>query len=82
MRKRPPGHVAFGQAVRQLRRERGLSQEALGYAAGLHRNYIGGVERGELNPTLATMQKIAAAFEMTTSELIAIAEALESVRKA
>lgn len=76
MRKRPPGHLAFGQAVRQLRQERGLSQETLGYAAGLHRNYVGGVERGELNPTLTSIEKLAAGLSVKASELVALAEKL------
>lgn len=76
MRTRPPGHVAFGRAVRQLRLERGLSQETLGYAAHMHRNYIGGVERGELNPTLTTIEKFAAAFDLKPSQLLALAEQL------
>lgn len=76
MRKRPPGHVAFGQAVRQLRQERGLSQEQLGYASGLHRNYVGGVERDELNPTLSSIEKLAAGLNVKPSELLALAEEL------
>lgn len=76
MRKRPPEHIAFGRAVRQLRQEQGLSQEELGYAAGLHRNYIGGVERSELNPTLSSIEKFAAGLNVKPSELIALAEKL------
>jgi len=41
---RSPAHAAFGQAVRELRRERGLSQEELGHRSGLHRNYVGGID--------------------------------------
>jgi DNA-binding XRE family transcriptional regulator len=47
-------HAAFGRAVREAREQLGLSQEELGDRANVHRNYVGGVERGELNPTLAT----------------------------
>ncbi len=76
MRKRPPGHLAFGRAVRQLRHEQGLSQEQLGYATGLHRNYTGGVERDELNPTLSSIEKLAAGLNVKPSELVVLAEDL------
>jgi transcriptional regulator with XRE-family HTH domain len=59
-----------------LREERGLSQEQLGYKAGLHRNYIGGVERGELNASLASIWKLARGLEMWPSELLALSEQL------
>jgi transcriptional regulator with XRE-family HTH domain len=44
-----PQHVAFSAAVRELRARRGMSQEELGFVSGLHRNYIGSIERGEIN---------------------------------
>lgn len=49
----------FGQRVRQLRIERGLSQEDLGYETGLHRTYIGQIERAEKNITLRNIDRIA-----------------------
>jgi len=56
MRRKTPAHSsrhdAFGRAVRETRARRGLSQEQLGFTAGLHRNYVGAIERGEINPTL------------------------------
>ena len=52
-------HRALGRAVRETRARRGLSQEALGEAAGLHRNYVGAVERGEVNPTFKTLLAVA-----------------------
>lgn len=51
-----------GRNVRRLRRERGLSQEELGFEAELHRTYISGVERGIRNPTILIIEKIAAAL--------------------
>ena len=75
-RARSREHVAFGRALRQLRDEHGLSQEELGYKAGLHRNYIGGVERGELNPSLASIFKLARGLGMQPSELLARCEKL------
>lgn len=69
-----PEHVAFGHAVRKLRLEQSLSQEELGYASGLHRNYVGGVERGELNASLASINKLAAGLGVRPSGLLAAAE--------
>lgn len=45
-RKQSEAHVALGGAVRESRARRGLSQEELGFRAGLHRNYVGAIERG------------------------------------
>lgn len=52
MRNRSPLSVAFGQIVRELRVEAGLSQERLSFLSKLSRNYVGQVERGENSPTL------------------------------
>jgi DNA-binding XRE family transcriptional regulator len=64
----------FGGAVREARARRGLTQETLGFIAGLHRNYVGAVERGETNPTLRIVFKLAHALVMLPSELLALAE--------
>jgi transcriptional regulator with XRE-family HTH domain len=50
--------LAFGRNVRQLRQERGLSQETLADAIDVHRTFIGGVERGERNLTLRTVERL------------------------
>lgn len=52
-------NVLFGLRVKQLREERGLSQETFGYEVGLHRTYIGQIERAEKNITLRNIEKIA-----------------------
>lgn len=63
--------VAFGQRVRELRQEKGLSQEQLAQLCGLHRNYIGGIERGERNPSLLNIGRIAQALGVEIAELFA-----------
>jgi transcriptional regulator with XRE-family HTH domain len=67
-------HDAFGRAVRETRARRGLSQEALGYAARLHRNYVGAIERGEINPTFRVILKLAKGLRVEVSELVRLAE--------
>jgi transcriptional regulator with XRE-family HTH domain len=61
----------FGSRVRQLRTERGLSQEAFADEAGLHRTYIGAIERGEQNLTLQNIERLAATLGMSQAELFA-----------
>jgi transcriptional regulator with XRE-family HTH domain len=70
-------HDAFGRAVRLERARREMSQEELGFRARLHRNYVGAVERGEINPTLRVMLKFAHGLEVPLSQLIADAERYE-----
>jgi DNA-binding XRE family transcriptional regulator len=59
----------FGERVRELRKQKGLSQEALALACDLDRTYIGGVERGERNISLVNIHKIAEALGMKAKEL-------------
>ena len=61
----------FGTRLRQLRDERGYSQEELAERAGLHRNYVGGVERGERNVALENIVKLAKALSVKPDELFA-----------
>lgn len=68
---------AFGERVRKLRLERGLSQEKFAFKIGIHRTYIGMVERAERNVTLSTVYKIAQALDMTISELLSNIESDE-----
>jgi transcriptional regulator with XRE-family HTH domain len=67
-------HTVLGQVVRYTRARRGLSQEELGYRVCLHRNYVGAIERGEINPTFRVLLKLAAGLCIPLSELIATAE--------
>lgn len=59
----------FGRAVRKRRRELDLSQEELAERAGLHRNYVSDIERGDRNPSLENIQKLAKALDMRVSAL-------------
>ncbi|HEV2200634.1 MAG TPA: helix-turn-helix transcriptional regulator [Bryobacteraceae bacterium] len=59
----------FGERVRELRKQRGLSQEALAFRCDLDRTYIGGVERGERNISLINIYRIAEALGVGTKEL-------------
>jgi len=73
---RSPAHVAYGSAIRELRISRGLSQERLADECGMDRTYVSGIERGERNPSLTNILKIAEALGVRVSELAARAEAL------
>ena len=62
--------------MRQIRRERHWTQEALAHGAGMHWTYIGGIERGERNPSWENVVKLAHALGLSISELAARAEQL------
>ena len=64
----------FGELARQLRLERGLSQERLGELSGLHRNYIGAIERAERTPSIVAADRMARALGTTLSEMFAEVE--------
>ncbi|MBN2225816.1 MAG: helix-turn-helix transcriptional regulator [candidate division Zixibacteria bacterium] len=59
----------FGRNVRRERLNKNLSQEELGFKAGLHRTYIGMIERGEKNITLGNISKIAKALKIPITRL-------------
>ena len=61
--------IALGREVRRLRKERGLSQEALADLAGLHTNYVGGIERGERNVGVKALFRIARGLKVDLAAL-------------
>lgn len=62
--------IKFGERVREIRKEKELSQEELAHKSDLHRTYIGMIERAEKNITLINIEKIANALEVEIANLI------------
>src|SRR5438105_4819802 len=71
----PPVEQAWGQRLRRLRRERGLSQQRLAEISGCDRSYISLLERGVSSPSLSTLFQLSAALESRTSKFLAPVEA-------
>lgn len=61
--------TAFGNRIRDLRRARGYSQESLADEVGLHRTYIGAIERGEQNVSIDNIAKLAKALKVGIADL-------------
>jgi transcriptional regulator with XRE-family HTH domain len=68
---------ALGEAIRQLREKRGLTQERLAQAAELTTGTVSLVERGQSNPAWGTIKAIAGALDVPMGELAALASSLE-----
>lgn len=62
--------INFGEKVRSIRKEQGISQEELSFRANLHRTYIGMIERAEKNITLINIEKIAVALDTDIKNLM------------
>ena len=62
--------INFGKRIKELRIEKDLTQEQFAELSGLHKNYIGMVERGERNPSLKNIEVIANAFNISISKLM------------
>lgn len=70
----------LGRNLRRYREERGLSQEAFADVLGVHRTYMGGVERGERNLTLKSVERIATSLGIGALSLLSNSESAESAR--
>lgn len=73
----PAFQVALGAAVAARRNELGLSQLQLATDSGQHQRYLSNIETGKRNPSYASLRRLATSLDLTTSELIARAEAIE-----
>lgn len=60
----------FAKRLRQIRQLKGLSQEALADLAGLHRTYVGSIERSERNVSIDNMERLAKALEVDIADLL------------
>jgi transcriptional regulator with XRE-family HTH domain len=76
----PAFQQALGIAVRDRRRELGLTQEQLALRSGLHQRWISNVETGRRNPSYGSLRRLAGALGLSTSELISRAERIERDR--
>ncbi|MCA0755343.1 helix-turn-helix domain-containing protein [Paenibacillus sp. N4] len=68
----------IGENIRQLRKRRGLSQEQLALRAEINPSYMGQVERGEKNPTIDVLGKIALALQMPIEQIVGVISEADS----
>ncbi|HEX9966347.1 MAG TPA: helix-turn-helix transcriptional regulator [Solirubrobacterales bacterium] len=78
MRRSDQPQPALGKAIRQLREQRDVTQEALAHAAGITVGHLSTIERGHSNPTWATIKGIAAALGVSLGDLGKLSEDLET----
>ena len=62
-------HKKLGQRIKELRKELNMTQEDLAFKVGVDRSYMGFIERGEKNPTLSRLDKIAKTLKVSLSDL-------------
>jgi len=70
----------FGERLKELRLARGLSQEKLAFKSGMHRTYLGSIERGERNPSLKNIAAIAEALGVSLSQLFSFEDRTSVMR--
>lgn len=68
--KATPTRKQLGDKIRKLRKKQGISQEELGFRAGVHRTYIGAIERAEQNVSIDNIHKIAKALKVSPKDLL------------
>jgi transcriptional regulator with XRE-family HTH domain len=78
MRKKHPSLIEIGKIIRELRKEKGFSQESFASEVGLDRTYIGSVERGERNIAALNLIKIAKTLKVEVGVLFPAAESLSA----
>lgn len=66
----PDIQMRFGQKLRKVRQEKGISQEKLAELASLHRTYVSGVERGERNVSLVNIERLSVALGVSMADLM------------
>jgi transcriptional regulator with XRE-family HTH domain len=71
---RSSAHAALGRTIKRLRVQRGFSQEELAHRSGMDRTWVGGIERGEKNPSFEKLVDLASALDVRVSELVAEAD--------
>ena len=76
MRKKHPALIKIGERIRELRKEKGYSQESFAAEVGLDRTYMGSVERGERNIATLNLIKIAKTLSVEIGELFPVAKSL------
>ncbi len=67
-------NTAFSRVLKQLRQHKGLSQEAFGFEADLHRTYVSQLERGLKSPSLETLEQICKALDIPMSRMLRLVE--------
>jgi len=77
MPRREDPQIGLGKAIRTLRKEAQLSQEALGHRAEIHATWISHIESGRINPTWGNVRRIAYGLEVELKELAELAEELQ-----
>jgi len=77
MPRREDPQIGLGKAIRTLRGEKELSQEALGHKAEIHPTWISHIESGRINPTWGNVRRIAGGLDVPLEKLAALAEQFE-----